>query len=191
MFFRIICVLKILHWRILQKPLIVFGISTFEFLIFFGFFGLNVVQRLLLAITRDAEASQQPRLFETVALLNLVQVFAHAQNAGHVVIRLIRVNHSQIQTQHGVCTGNVHSFFAHLNHIITVTRHRFINECYLHRLNRNLVMLWHNFADSRVLGYDHAFKIVVFQTFFDLASTILRIHGQHVKVWDLRKQRFI
>ena len=52
-------------------------------------------------------------------------------------------------------------------------------------------MLGHNFADARVLGDNYARKVVVFQTLLHLARSSFRIHGQHVKVRNLRKQRLL
>ena len=176
MFFNIVRVLKILHRRILQKPFIVFGVIPFQFLIFRSLFGFNVVQCLLLAIACDAESSQQPRLFQPIVLLNVIQVLAHAQDARRVIIRLVRINHGQIQTQHGVRAGNAHLLFAHLNHVVAVARHWFVNEGHLLFSHRNVVMLRHNLTDARVLGHHHILKIVVFQPFFDLASAGLRVN---------------
>ena len=175
MFFGVIRVLKILHWRILQEPFIICRIIVFKFLIFRCFFGLNVIQRLLLAVARDAESPQESRLFQPIALLNVIQALAHAQNARNIIIRFVRVNHGQIQAQHGVCAGNAHPFFSHLSHVVTVTCHRFVNEGHLQFAHRNVVMLRHYLADAGMFGHDDTLKVVVFQTFFDFASAALGI----------------
>ena len=158
--------LKILHRRILQKPLFKFGVIAFQLLVFLRFFGFDVIQRLLLAIARYSEPPQQPGPFQTIALLNVIQILAHAQNAFCIVIRLVSINHGQIQAQHGVRAGNAHLPFSHLNHVVTVTRNRLVNErnrvVVLAVAHRNLVMFRHNLADSGVLGDHHVLKVVVF-----------------------------
>ena len=182
---------KVLHGRILQKPFFVFWIIVFKLLIFICLFGFDVIQRFLLSVARDSKPPQQPGLVHAVPLLNVVQIRAHAQYAIHVVIRLVRVNHGQIQAQHGVCAGNANPPFSRLNHVVTVARHRLVNERNWHFVHGNFVVLGHNFADARVLGDNYARKVVVFQALLHLARADFRIHGQHVKVRDLRKHRLL
>ena len=162
-------------------------------MVFLGLCGLNVVQRFLLAVARYPEAPQQPGLFQPVALLNVIQLLAHAQYAFHVVIRLVRVNHGQIQAHHGVRAGNAHLPFPHLNRVVAVARHRLVNEGnrFIALPNRNLEMLRHDLANARMLGDHHVCEVVVFQPLFQFAGTGLGIHRQHVKVRYLCKQRLL
>ena len=187
--------LKILHGRILQEPFLVFRVVVLQLLVFLRFHGLDVVQRFLLAVARESKPPQQPRLLQPVPLLNVVQVLAHAQNARHVVVRLVRVNHGQIQAQHGVRAGNTHPPLARLSHVVAVARHRFVNErnrvAIVAFSHRDFVVLRHNLANARVLGHTHTREVVVFQPLLHLGRAGLGVHRQHVIVRDLRKQRLL